>query len=117
MSDIEHGINGCTPPEGLHTFGSGIYTLIFETLYDIIGLDDANGAVKDKIDTLHQSVVLKSRRQSERDFPRPSDRNRVMHGTKLEGSERRGNLFMFIIALKTKAGKKLFVAHCKNMDF
>ena len=61
MSDVVHGINGCMPPEGLHTFGSGIYTRVFKTLHDIIGLDDANSMAKDEIDTLHQSVVLKSR--------------------------------------------------------
>ena len=114
LSDVVHGINGCTPPEGLHTFGSGIFTRVFETLHDIIGLDDSNSTTKDEIDTLHQNVVLKSRRQSERDFPRPSNRNGVMDGTKMGGSERRGNLFMFIVALKTIHGKKLFDAHCKK---
>jgi hypothetical protein len=114
LSDVKHGINGCTPPEGLHTFGSGIYTRVFETIHDIIGLDDSNATVKDEIDTLHQNVVLKSRRQSERDFPRPSNRNGIMDGTKMGGSERRGNLFMFIVALKTTHGKALFDAHCKK---
>ena len=67
-------------------------------------LDDANSTVKDELDTLHQSVVLKSRQQSERDFPGASNRNGIMDGTKMEGSQHRGNLFMFIFALKTKDG-------------
>ena len=69
----------------------------FMTLFDY-----SNATVKDEIDTLHQSVVLKSRQQSERDFPRPPNRNGIMDGTKMGGSEHRGNLFMFIFALKTK---------------
>ena len=114
MADPIHGINSCTPPEGLHTFGSGIYTRVLETTHDIIGLDKTNGSVKDAIDTLHQTVVLNSRRQSERDFPRPSNRNGIMDGTKMGGTERRGNLFALVIALMTKKGKGLFDEHSKK---
>ena len=37
-----------------------------------------------------------------------------MDGTKMEGSQHRGNLFMFIIALKSKDGRMLFDAHYKE---
>ena len=54
------------------------------------------------IDELHRKIDLCIQRQSERDFPRGSISNGIIDDTKIQSSERKGNLFCLLcIAHKT----------------
>jgi hypothetical protein len=89
-----------TPPELLHTSGSGLIMYMFESLRLQLG----GGIDQDYIDQKHLVVSNIIQRQSERDFPHGSMCNGLIDGTKIQSSERKGNLFQFLcIAHRTKA--------------
>jgi hypothetical protein len=77
------------PPELLHTSGSELIMHMFESLHYHLG----GGIDCDYIDQEHVVVNNMIKRQSERDFPRGSMQNGLIHGTKCHSSERKGNLF------------------------
>jgi hypothetical protein len=81
-----------TPPELLHTSGSGIISYMFESLRVQIG----GGKDRDDIYKLHIQMSLIIRRQSERDYPCGAMRNGLIDGTKCQAEERRGNLFLLL---------------------
>jgi hypothetical protein len=62
------------------------------------------GIDQNYIDKEHIVVSNIIQRQSEHDFPRGSMHNGLIDGTKIQSSERKGNLFRFLcIAHRTKA--------------
>jgi hypothetical protein len=73
---------------------------MFESLRHHLG-----GSIdQDYIDQEHIVVSNIIQRQSEHDFPCGSMRNGLIDGTKIQSSERKGNLFRFLcIAHRTKA--------------
>ncbi len=83
LLDNVHGPYFMMPPETLHTSGSGIIKIIFESLQLQIG----GGRVCDDIDKLHVRVYMCIKRQSERDFPRGSLRNGIIDSTKCQSEE------------------------------
>jgi hypothetical protein len=103
LSDLIHGPYRMTPPELLHTSGSGIILYMFESLRMQIG----NGKDRDEIDKLHIRISLSIRRQSERDFPRGAMRNGLIDGTKCQAEERRGNLFLLLCIAHTIEGSEI----------
>ncbi len=84
FGDLTYGLLGSVPAEMLHIGGTGILKYIFEYLDNLIA-GDIN---KETFDDLHRHLVKDTQRQSERDFPRLSDRNGKTDGTKMCGSER-----------------------------
>ena len=86
-----------TPPELLHTSGSGIISYMFESLHVQIG----SGKDRDDIDKLHIQISLIIRHQSERDYPRGAMCNGLIDGTKCQAEERRGNLFLLLCIAQT----------------
>jgi hypothetical protein len=92
-----------TPPELLHTSGSGIISYMFKSLRVQIG----SGKDRDDIDKLHIKISLVIRRQGERDFPRGAMRNGLIDGTKCQAEERRGNLFLLLCIAHTVEGSEI----------
>jgi hypothetical protein len=107
ISHPEAGIYRLTPPEGLHVFGNGIYANFFQVIHDIFGTDSSGKTEKEEIETLHNVISADFGRQSERDFPRRSSRNGPLDGTKMGATERRGNLFAFVVTMLTFQGKTI----------
>ena len=89
LSDQIYGPFRMMPPELLHTSGSGLIMYMFESLRDMI----SSNKKRTSLDNLHLLLNSVIHRQSERDFPRGSIRNGIIDGTKIQSSERRGNLF------------------------
>ncbi len=100
LSDNIHGPYCMTPPELLHTSGSGLIKYVFKPLQLQIG----SGKICDDIDKLHVRVYMSIKRQNERDFPRGAMRNDIIDGTKHQWEERKGNLFFLLCIAKTTKG-------------
>ncbi len=100
LSDDIHEPYRMTPPELLHTSGSGIISYMFESLRVQIG----GGKDHDDINKLHIQISLIIRCQSECDYPRGAMRNSLIDGTKCEAEERRGNLFLLLCIAQTVEG-------------
>lgn len=109
LSDQNHGVYGMMPPELLHTSGSGLIMRMFGVIR--ANLTDRQ---RNKIDKLHRSINCMIRRQSERDFPRGSERNGLVDGTKCQSHERRGNLLRLLIISYTKEGAKSLHPYLKE---
>jgi hypothetical protein len=100
LSNNVHGSFRMMPPELLHTLGSGLIMNMFESLRHHLG----GGIDQDYIDQEHIVVSNIIQRQSEHDFSCGSMRNGLIDGTKIQSSERKGNVFRFLcIAHRTKA--------------
>jgi len=114
LADNDAGIYRHVPPEVLHEFGNGIYGYFFQIFHDIFGIKKSKKRPKEEIEVLHNQVVADFARQSDRSFPRRSSRNGPLDGTKMGATERRGNLFAFIIAITTKQGGTLMTNNLKK---
>ena len=90
-----------TPPELLHTSGSGIILYIFSVLESSLPKSDLC-----TLDELHKDLMASFFRQSERDFPRGASRNGLVDGTKCQSTERRGNLLLLLCIAHTSAGQR-----------
>jgi hypothetical protein len=77
----------------LHVGGTGILKYIFQYFDNLI----AGDIDKETFDNLHRQLVKDAQRQSERDFPCMSVRNGITDGTKMCGSERVGNAFIYCV--------------------
>jgi hypothetical protein len=93
LSNNVHGPFRMMPPELLHLSGRGLIMYMFESLCLHLG----DGIDQDYIDQEHIVVSNIIQRQSERDFPRGLIRNGIINGTKIQLSERKGNLFHFFV--------------------
>ena len=113
LADKDAGIYRHVPPEVLHEFGNGIYGYFFQIFHDIFGIKTSKKRPKEEIEVLHNQIVADFARQSDRRFPRRSSRNGPLDGTKMGATERRGNLFAFVIAITTKQGATLMK---KNLE-
>ncbi len=100
LSNDIHGPYKMMPPDHLHTSGSGLIMYMFESLCTQLG----GGKDRDEIDYQHISITNLIKRQSERDFPHGSMRNRLIDGTKYQSSERKGNLFRLMCIAQTSHG-------------
>ena len=103
ISDQEHGVYGTMPPELLHTSGAGLIMRMFEVIRTVYKCKSGK-SIRNKIDMLHRRMNAIIRRNSERDFPRGSDRNGLVDGTKCQSHERRGNLLRLLLISYTKSG-------------
>ena len=99
LSDLIHGPYRMMPPELLHTSGSGLIMYMFESLRNFMSNKN-----REIIDNLHVRLSALIQRQSERDFPRGSIRNGIIDGTKIQSSERKGNLFCLLCIAHTTEG-------------
>ena len=114
LSDTEHGILGIIPPECLHVFGVGIYKYAIEAIHDIIGENDSHKKEKESMDILFQHVAKVHGRQSDRDYPRWSNRFGINDKTRLTGTERRGSIFILIMVLHTRKGRTIMSKRCED---
>ena len=101
LSDQVHGPYKMTPPELLHISGSGLIKYMFQTLKYLL-----SPMFQIIIDALHQRLFQDIARQSEKDFPRGSNRNGILDGTKSQSTENRGNLFLLLCLAHTVAGRR-----------
>ena len=88
------------PPELLHTSGSGLIMYMFESLRHLIPSKKS----REIIDEMHHKISMCMQRQSEHDFPRGSFRNGIIDGTKIQSTERRGDLFCLLCIAHTTDG-------------
>jgi hypothetical protein len=95
-----------TPPERLHTTCEGCTKYIFESLLDTITKCTKGYALIREIKLLHFTFHFEWSRNSERDYPQSSGRNGLMNGSKVTGSERRGNLLRLLCLSHTDAIKQ-----------
>ncbi len=102
------------PPKGLHTFGSGIYETLLDTMHDVIGVGNKNATDKQTVNDLHLLIVELMKRQSELDMPQPMVRNEIMDSTQMGATERHANVLALVLALKTKVGRLLFKRQCEK---
>ena len=65
------------------------------------------GQDRDLIDQQHIEISNLLKRQSERDFPTGSMRNRLIDGTKCQSSKRKGNLFRLLCIAHTTIGSSI----------
>ncbi len=114
LSDNVYDIHGMVPPEGLHTFGSGNYGTLLDTMHDVVGIEHKNTTDKETVNDLHLLIVEATKRQSELDMPQPMVRNGIMDGTQMEATEKCVNVLALVLVLKTKAGQLLFKRHCER---
>ena len=91
----------------LHVLGTGILKYLFESVSDLIGPNDSKKKEKDMLDALFSGLVQDAARQSDCDFPRMSMRGGVTDPVKLTGSERIGNLNLFLCLSYTGSGVAL----------
>jgi len=105
LSDLECGIYGMTPPERLHTTCEGCTKYIFESLLDTITKCSEGNSLIRQMELLHFTLHFEWGRNSERDYPRSAGRNGLMNGSKVTGSERRGNLLRLLCLSHTEAIK------------
>lgn len=101
LSNQIHGPMKMMPPEMLHTSGSGLIAYAFESLADQFKLTIG----RHHLDQQHKRMANVIRRQSERSMPRAATRNGIVDGTKCQSSERKGNLFIFMVIAHTTEGK------------
>jgi hypothetical protein len=104
LADADCGISALMPKENLHVFGAGLYPSVTLVIHDLIGRRGKNAKYKDHLDQLHQRVTIDLRRNSERDMPRSSNRFGFMDRSRVTGTERKGNLFIFLVSLHTFQG-------------
>ena len=104
LADSRHGISAHMPKENLHVFGAGLYASAIQVIHDLIGRRGKNAKYKDHLDQLHQRVTFDIRRNSERNIPRSSNRYGFMDRTRITATERKGNLYVFLVALHTFQG-------------
>ncbi len=116
LADPSTGIYQITLPEVLHTFGNGLYSYFFQIIHDIFGINNSNKSKKEGIELLHNEVVFRLDRQSDRNFPRKSLRNGQLDGTKMGATERRGNLFFFLITILTTQGRAMLEERLKDSN-
>jgi len=101
LSDNIHGIYRMLPPEKLHTTDEGITEHMISSLSDLIGDDSEGTKVRERIDSVHHIIQKEGKRNSERDFPRSSNRNGFLKNTLVDANERRGNMFLFLCICHT----------------
>ena len=101
-----HGVYEMTPPELLHTSGSGLIMYMFKSLKSIFGSGKSGMDHRHVLNKLHQQILVEIQRQSERDFLRGSVKNGIIDETKCQSDERRGNLFLLLCLAYTSAGRK-----------
>jgi hypothetical protein len=105
LSDLTCGINRMTPPERLHTTCEGCTKYIFESLLQTITNCTDGCTLIRVIEKIHYTLHFEWSRNSERDYPRSAGRNGLMNQSKVNGSERRGNLLCLLCLCHTDAIK------------
>ena len=109
LSNNEHGANKMCPPESLHVMDAGITVYMVESLkYRVPG-----GRTVVELNTQHERMFNRMRRQSMRDVPRGSVRNGLLETTRCQSSERKGNMFLLLCIAETADGE-LILRHELN---
>ena len=114
LCDPVYGINHQCPGEMLHAHCSGIIEYEIKVFVQMVGPNKSNQQVKNEIDMLHQTMVLDSMRQSERDEPRKSHRAGLCDGTRVTAMERLGNLHELLVMSYTTTGYNLIMPTLKK---
>lgn len=106
--DPIHTIYRLTPPETMHAICAGIAPRIISNMGK--GLKKTNASTV--MNNLHLLLAQKHSLQSERDLPRPSQRNHILETTKTQATEHMGNLFLIMCSLHTNMGIRI----CTNAN-
>ena len=101
LSDLVRGIFGIMPPELLHTTCEGITMYIIEIIGTILGNNKVGEEAKNVLDSLHQTVEERLKRNSERDILRGSARSSFLKNSRVNADQRRGNLWRFLLITYT----------------
>ena len=90
LSDLIHGIYKMSPPELLHTSGSGLIKYVFSSVRARLTPESQRS-----YNDLHCLVSSDVSKQSKTKFPRGTDRTSPLDGTKSHSIENDGNFFRF----------------------
>ena len=96
LSDQVHGIYRMFPPELLHTTTEGTSPYMCQVFNKMLGLSDDPVSCRHVIDMIHSKFHASLSRNSERDFPRSSNRTGFLKGTQINATERQGNMFILL---------------------
>ena len=114
LYDPVYGINHQCPGEMLHAHCSGIIEYEIKVFVQMVGPNTSNKQLKNEIDMLHQTMVLDSMRQSERDEPRKSHRAGLCDGTRVTAMKSLGNLHELLVMSYTTKGYNLIMSTLKK---
>ncbi|KAL7544155.1 hypothetical protein ACHAWF_017564 [Thalassiosira exigua] len=111
LSDDVRGLYGITPPELLHTTHEGVTKYVTKAISKLLsqGSKKLAGKARELIEKLHHTLHSECGRNSERDFPRSSDRTRLFALTLVQAHERWGNLFILLCISHCRDAKLYFV--------
>ena len=117
VSDAVRGVYGITPPELLHTTQEGITKYVTGAISKLLskGNKQLAGKARELIEKLHHTLHSERGRNSERDFPRSSDRTGLFELTLVQAHERRGNLFVLLCISHCRDAKLYFVDALRNV--
>ena len=115
LSDPYLGIIGLTPQELLHVMEAGLYEHVPLAIRDVIGFRDSNAADKELIDEIFADVTYFITRNCERDVLRMANRSGFFNLTKVNGTERHGNFFAFVISMHTSYCEAIMRPHFENV--
>jgi len=107
MGHPTRGIHACTLYECLHVFGQGIYAYIAEAVGEFMTASKTKKEQKgsrvkrNEFDKLFRVMSRLLERQSERDFPRRSERSSITDNSRLTAMEKQGNALCLLVLLHT----------------
>ena len=107
MGHRTRGIHACTLYECLHVFGQGIYAYIAEAVGEFMTASKTKKEQKgskvkrNEFDKLFRVMSRLLERQSERDFPRRSERSSITDNSRLTAMEKQGNALCLLVLLHT----------------
>ena len=78
VSDLKHHVYGMTPPELLHTTDEGLTAYKLSSTANRLKKTEAGCRVRSRIDRVHTTLHSALARNSERDYPRGSDRSGLL---------------------------------------
>jgi hypothetical protein len=96
LSDQVHGVYRMFPPELLHTTTEGTSVYMCQVFNNMLGLSEDPESCRHVLDMIHSKFHASLSRNSERDFPRSSNRTGFLKGTQINATERQGNMFILL---------------------
>lgn len=102
LADIIHGVFKMTPPELLHTTQEGLTKYMLGALAKIIKQSSRSDDIKHTIELLFKQIHRDLDKNSDKNYPRGSDRSGVFNDASVNATELRGNLFRILILSHTE---------------
>ena len=95
----------------------GLYEHVPLVIRDVIGFRDSNAADKELIGEIFADITYFITRNSERDVLCMANQLGFFNLIKVNGTERHGNFFIFVVSMHTSFCEKIMRLHFKNSGF